>query len=209
MLKPRNPQEANLEALNVLVQEQLTEAAAVLAAFHTPEKLTQVVKAASVMAQALYGGQKIISCGNGGSHADAMHFAEELSGRFRENRPALAAMAVSDPTHLTCVGNDYGYDHVFSRAVEAWGKPGDVLLGISTSGNSANVLKAIEQAQKQGMRVVALTGKQGGAIAQVLRPDHDIEIRVEHNGYADRIQEVHIKVIHNLILLIEQQLFGQ
>lgn len=141
----------------------------------------------------------MISCGNGGSHCDAMHFAEELSGRYRDDRPALAAMAISDVSHITCVGNDYGFDHIFSRHVEGFGREGDVLLGISTSGNSKNILKAIEVAKARGVKVIALLGKDGGKMKGMA----DVEIIVPHFGYADRIQEIHIKVIHMLIHLVE------
>jgi D-sedoheptulose 7-phosphate isomerase len=130
---------------------------------------------------------------------DAMHFAEELSGRFREDRKALAAISISDPSHLSCVGNDYGYDFVFSRYLEALGNKGDVLLAISTSGNSANVLNAIAVAKEKGMVVIGLTGKDGGKMASLC----DVEIRAPHSSYADRAQEIHIKVIHSLIHYIE------
>jgi D-sedoheptulose 7-phosphate isomerase len=133
---------------------------------------------------------------------DAMHFAEELTGKFRDDRPAIAAISISDPSHLTCVGNDHGFEQVFARYVQAHGKRGDVLLAISTSGNSPNVLRAAEAAKKQGVKVVGLTGKDGGKLA----PLCDVEVRVPHNGYADRVQEVHIKVIHALIDHIEREL---
>jgi D-sedoheptulose 7-phosphate isomerase len=152
---------------------------------------------------ALQQGKKIIACGNGGSHCDAMHFAEELSGRYRENRPALAAMAISDPSHISCVSNDFGYNYVFSRFIEGLGNEGDVLFGISTSGNSANIIEAVKAAQTKGMAVVLLTGKDGGQLAAF---DNVFEIRVDHFGYADRIQEIHIKVIHILIQLIEKEM---
>ncbi len=182
----------------------LQEAQQVLATFlDKKENLQQIQKAADVMIEALSKGNKIISCGNGGSHCDAMHFAEELSGRYRENRKALAAIAVSDPSHISCVGNDYGFDYIFSRFVEGLGKEGDVLLGISTSGNSKNIIHAVESAKALGMEVVLLTGKDGGKLGLY---EHVTEIRVEHFGYADRIQEIHIKVIHILILLIEKGL---
>ena len=161
--------------------------------------IQSVEDAAALMISALAGGKKILSCGNGGSHCDAMHFAEELSGRYRENRPALAALAISDPSHISCVGNDYGFDFIFSRMVEALGSEGDVLLGISTSGNSGNIIQAVEAARKKGMKVVLLTGKDGGKLAGMA----DAEVRVPHFGYADRIQEIHIKVIHILIQQIE------
>ena len=143
-----------------------------------------------------------MSCGNGGSHCDAMHFAEELSGRYRNNRKALAAISISDASHITCVGNDYGFDFIFSRMVEALGQPGDVLLGISTSGNSKNVIEAVKAARQRGMQVVLLTGKDGGQLAGMA----DVEVRVPHFGYADRIQEIHIKATHIFIQLIESQL---
>ncbi len=187
--------------LHALIQRELTEAQTVLQNFLSDsENVTRIEAAARLMAGAIQAGHKLISCGNGGSHCDAMHFAEELSGRYRENRRALPAIAVSDPSHLSCVGNDYGFEFVFSRYVEALGQPGDVLLGISTSGNSANVLRAVEAARERGMKVVILSGKDGGKLAGLA----DVEIRVSHFGYADRVQEIHIKVIHALILLIEK-----
>lgn len=182
----------------------LQEAQKVLSTFLSDEKsLLQIQRAADVMVESLSKGNKIISCGNGGSHCDAMHFAEELSGRYRENRKALAAIAISDPSHISCVSNDFGYDVVFSRFIEGLGRSGDVLLGISTSGNSVNILNAVKSAQTIGMKVVLLTGKDGGKLGSL---DHVIEIRVAHEGYADRIQEIHIKVIHILIMLIEKGL---
>ena len=159
----------------------------------------KMMAAAELMADSIKDGGKVISCGNGGSMSDAMHFAEELTGRFRDDRRGLAAIAISDPTHITCVGNDYGFDYIFSRYIEAVGKPGDVILAISTSGNSANVINAVEAAKSKNMKVVALTGKSGGQLADMA----DIEIRAPHNGYSDRIQEIHIKVIHVLIQQIE------
>lgn len=135
---------------------------------------------------------------------DAMHFAEELSGRFRNDRPALPAMSISDPSHITCVANDYGFDSVFSRHLQAFGVNGDVLLAISTSGNSSNVIKAAQTAKEKGMVVIGLTGKNGGELASLC----DVEIRVSHNGFADRIQEVHIKIIHCLIHGVERELFA-
>jgi D-sedoheptulose 7-phosphate isomerase len=164
-----------------------------------PENWNKIEAAGNLMVQALNSGNKIISCGNGGSLCDAMHFAEELTGRFHKNRRPLPAIAISDPSHLTCVANDFGYDHIFSRVVEALGKPGDILLAISTSGNSQNVINAILSARQAGMKVVALTGNSGGLIGSLC----DVELRVEHNGYSDRIQEIHIKVIHSLVNFIE------
>jgi D-sedoheptulose 7-phosphate isomerase len=151
------------------------------------------------MVAALQQDKKIISCGNGGSLCDAMHFAEELTGRYRDNRKPLAAISISDPSHMACVGNDYGYEFVFSRYLEALGNEGDVLLGISTSGNSKNVLNAIEVAKRKGIKVVGLTGKDGGKMNGLC----DVEIRAPHSLYADRAQEIHIKCIHSLIDYIE------
>lgn len=186
-----------------LIEQELREAASVLDAFlSNAATRARIGDAASVMAASVSAGGKIISCGNGGSHCDAMHFAEELTGKYREPRKAIPAICISDPSHISCVGNDYGYDFVFSRYLEALGNRGDVLLAISTSGKSANVIKAAETARQRGMKVVALTGKDGGGLAALA----DVEIRVPHGGFADRIQEIHIKVIHILILLLEQKL---
>jgi D-sedoheptulose 7-phosphate isomerase len=134
-----------------------------------------------------------------------MHFAEELSGRYRHNRRALPAIAISDASHITCTANDFGFEFIFSRFVEGLGQAGDVLLGISTSGNSANVIRAVEAARAKNMKVVLLTGKDGGQMAGIA----DVEIRVPHFGYADRTQEIHIKIIHILILLIEQKISAE
>ncbi len=164
--------------------------------------MVKIADAGNLMVQSLSQGGKIISCGNGGSMCDAMHFAEELTGRFRENRKAIPALSISDPSHISCVGNDYGFDEIFSRYIDAIGNTGDVLLAISTSGNSKNVLKAVESAKKKQMKVVALTGKDGGALASIC----EVEIRAPFSKYADRAQEIHIKVIHSLIHYIEQNL---
>ena len=181
---------------------ELQEAQKVLNDFMaSSENINNIELAADLMANAIKSGSKIISCGNGGSHCDAMHFAEELSGRYRENRKSLAAIAISDVSHISCTGNDYGFDYIFSRFVEGLGNNGDVLLGISTSGNSKNIINAVNAAQEKGMRTVIFSGKDGGKLAGIA----DVEIRVPHFGYADRIQEIHIKVIHILIMLIEKK----
>ncbi|WGM07682.1 D-sedoheptulose 7-phosphate isomerase [Arsenophonus nasoniae] len=186
-----------------LICAELEEAAVILKNFlQNRENIEAIEQAAIMLANAFKMGGKVISCGNGGSHCDAMHFAEELTGRYRENRPGYPAIAISDVSHLSCVGNDFGYDYVFSRYVEAVGKEGDVLFALSTSGNSGNIIKAIAAARAKGMSVIILTGKEGGKMAGTA----DIEIRVPHFGYADRIQEIHIKVIHILIQLIEKEM---
>ncbi len=187
---------------NFIVQE-LMEAQHVLQKFLENEhQLSQIEKAAELMINCIQNGKKIISCGNGGSHCDAMHFAEELSGKYREHRKALPAIAISDPSHLSCVGNDYGYEFVFSRFIEGLGQEGDVLVGLSTSGNSVNVIRAVETAKAKKINTIILTGKDGGKLAGMA----DVEIIVPHFGYADRIQEIHIKIIHLFIALIEQGL---
>ncbi|ENM5742803.1 D-sedoheptulose 7-phosphate isomerase [Vibrio metoecus] len=186
-----------------LIRSELTEAADVLQKFLSDDhNLAQIEAAAKLIADSFKQGGKVLSCGNGGSHCDAMHFAEELTGRYRENRPGYPGIAISDPSHLSCVSNDFGYDYVFSRYVEAVGAKGDVLFGLSTSGNSGNILKAIEAAKAKGMKTIALTGKDGGKMAGLA----DVEIRVPHFGYADRIQEVHIKIIHIIIQLVEKEM---
>ncbi|MEC8335406.1 MAG: D-sedoheptulose 7-phosphate isomerase [Bacteroidota bacterium] len=157
-------------------------------------------RGADLLTGCLKGGHKIMSCGNGGSMCDAMHFAEELSGRYRDDRDPIAAMSLSDASVMSCIGNDYGFDRVFARQIEALGNPGDVLLAISTSGQSANVLEAARAAKERGIHVLALTGKDGGALALLA----DVEVKVPWSGYADRIQEMHIKCIHAWIDAIEQ-----
>lgn len=185
------------------IRAELNQAVDVLVRFIDDQNNIQAIQqAALLIADSFKQGGKVLSCGNGGSHCDAMHFAEELTGRYRDNRPAYPAIAISDVSHISCVGNDFGYDFIFSRYVEGVGKAGDVLLGISTSGNSTNVINAINVAKAKGMKVIALTGKDGGKINGLA----DIEIRVPHFGYADRVQEIHIKVIHILIMLIEKEM---
>lgn len=158
-----------------------------------------IALAGDAMIKSLKNKGKILSAGNGGSMCDAMHFAEELTGRFRNDRDAYPAVAISDPSHITCVANDYGFDHIFSRYILGMGQEGDVFLGISTSGNSANIINAIKEAKKKGIFVVGLTGKTGGEMAKLC----DIEIRIPWNKYSDRVQEIHIKIIHCLIQYIE------
>lgn len=185
------------------IKNHFEEAQKVLAEFlNNEDNFIRIESAGKIMTEAIRSGQKIISCGNGGSMCDAMHFAEELSGRYRDNRRALPALSISDPSHISCVGNDYGFDYIFSRYIEAVGQSGDVLLAISTSGNSGNVILAIEAAKAKNMKVVGLTGKDGGKLAQIC----DVEIRAPHSQYADRAQEIHIKVIHSLIDYIENNI---
>jgi len=182
------------------MKQHFIEASDVLNKFLSQEEnFVQLENAGKLMVDALKQNKKILSCGNGGSLCDAMHFAEELTGRYRDDRKPYAAIAISDVSHMACVGNDYRYEFVFSRYLEAVGQPGDVLLAISTSGNSKNVLKAIETAKQKGIKVVGLTGKDGGKMAGMC----DVEVRAPHTTYADRAQEIHIKCIHALIDYIE------
>lgn len=185
------------------ILRELKEASQVLEKFLSDDSnLNKIKSAADLITASLTNGGKVISCGNGGSHCDAMHFAEELTGRYRDSRKPLAAIAISDPGYISCVANDFGYEQVFSRFIEGLGNPGDCLLAISTSGNSENIIKAAKAAQGKNMKVIALTGNSGGKLASIA----NIEIRVPHQGYADRIQEIHIKIIHIIINLIEQQI---
>lgn len=167
-----------------------------------------IARAARLMADALLGGRKILSCGNGGSAGDAQHFSSEMLNRFERERPGLPAIALTtDTSTLTSIANDYAYDQIFSKQIKALGQGGDILLAISTSGNSANVQKAISAAHERDMTVIALTGRGGGQMATQLTGD-DIELRVPSDSTA-RTQEVHLLVIHCLCDLIDNQLFGE
>ena len=186
------------------IRASFVEAQKTLEAFlGDPAHLESVHRFAEAAAETLKTGGLLMSCGNGGSMCDAMHFAEEWTGRFRGNRAALPAMAFSDPSQLTCIANDFGYDEVFARSVEAYGKQGDLLVAISTSGNSPNIMKAVEMARSKGVRTVGLLGKGGGA----LKDKVDIPIIVPLATTSDRIQEVHIKVLHITIEAVERVMF--
>lgn len=162
-----------------------------------------ISRAGDLLAQALSDGGRVLSCGNGGSAADAQHFAAELIGRFEKEREALPAVALStDTSALTAISNDYGFERVFSRQVEGLGREGDILVAISTSGNSPNVVQAIEAAQSRQMRVIALTGRDGGAMRGQMR-ENDIELCVPSDSTA-RVQEVHILILHCLCDLTDQ-----
>jgi D-sedoheptulose 7-phosphate isomerase len=190
--------------MHEIVTAALNEASSALEALRANERAqTAIADAGRVLVAACSSRNRIFSCGNGGSMCDAMHFAEELSGRFRLDRPALAAVAISDPAHITCTGNDYGFDHVFSRYVEAHGREGDVLVAISTSGESRNVVLAANRAHALGLRVIALTGKVGSTLGRAA----DVEICTPAGTYSDRVQELHIKVVHILIELVERSMF--
>ena len=187
---------------NNYVAAHFEESLKVLQEFSVESNFAKIISAGELIVAGLKNGGKVISCGNGGSMSDAMHFAEELTGRYRNDRKAIPAIAISDPSYMSCVSNDYGYDFVFSRVLEAFGNSNDVLVAISTSGNSVNVLNAIQVAKSKGMKIIGLTGKDGGKMAGLC----DVEIRAPHSNYADRAQEIHIKVIHSLIDFIEKNI---
>ena len=183
----------------------LAEAAAVLDACRRDEALLAGCEAFSELLIAAYHARGIVyACGNGGSHCDAMHFAEELTGRYRDDRPALGALALGDASHTTCVSNDYGFAEIFSRQLSALGRSGDILLGLSTSGNSENVCRAFQVARERGIKTVALLGKGGGRLRQMA----DINIVVPAST-SDRIQEIHIKLLHTVIETVERELFPE
>jgi D-sedoheptulose 7-phosphate isomerase len=167
--------------------------------------LARIQQAAGLLIDTFTAKGHVYSCGNGGSMCDAMHFAEELTGRYRQDRAALGAAAMSDASHMSCVGNDYGYDHVFSRYLEAHGRPGDCLVALSTSGTSKNILQAARTAQSLGVKVIVLTGRPSPELEALSH----VTICTPAGQYADRVQELHIKVLHILIELIERHFFAQ
>ena len=180
-----------------------TEAGKVLNDFISdPGNLDLLEKAGIKIVESLKAGNKIITCGNGGSMSDAMHMAEELTGRFRDDRPPMPAIAISDPGFLTCTANDYGYEQVFSRFVQGVGNAGDVLVAISTSGNSPNIVRAVKTAREKQIVTIGLSGAGGGEMAEYC----DFIIRVPYSEHSDRIQEMHIKIIHSLIQYIEEKM---
>ena len=185
------------------IKDNLVEARKILDEFISDDKnIKNILEAGRIMVNAISNNKKIISCGNGGSMCDAMHFAEELTGLFRDERRSIPAISISDPSHLTCAANDYGFENIFSRYIEGVGQSGDVLLAISTSGDSQNVVNAAVTARTKNMTVIGLTGKEGGKLA----PLCDIEIRAPYTRYTDRTQEIHIKIIHSLIHYIESNI---
>jgi D-sedoheptulose 7-phosphate isomerase len=189
--------------LTELVRASALEAATCFEGFTRDDHgIAQIAEAGRLLADSLAHNGKVITCGNGGSMADAIHLAEELSGRFRSHRRALAALALSDAGYLTCVGNDYGYDQTFARGIEALGRPGDVLVAFSTSGNSQNVISAVHAANVRQMTTVAVTGNQGTALEQ----GASLTIVTPGGRWADRIQELHTFVVHALLEVIERAL---
>ncbi|WP_417662605.1 D-sedoheptulose 7-phosphate isomerase [Pseudomonas sp.] len=185
------------------IRNSLLEAQSALDNFINNEQTLQNIEdAAQMLVDSFEHKGKVFSCGNGGSMCDAMHFAEELTGRYRGNRPGIAAVSISDASHISCVANDFGYEYIFSRYIESHGREGDVLLAFSTSGKSPNVLNAVAAAKQLGVKVIGLTGKPGSKLEELA----DICICAPGGNYADRVQELHIKVVHILIELIERKL---
>lgn len=170
----------------------------------SPEQIEKCVRFSKMMVETYRQGGSVFSCGNGGSHCDAMHFAEELTGRYRKDRRPLGALALGDPSHTTCVSNDYGFEHIFSRQLEGLGRKGDLLIGLSTSGNSKNVIAAVEVAKAKGIKTVGLLGRDGGKLREMV----DLPIIIPATT-SDRIQEMHIKIIHTVIETVERELFPE
>ena len=168
------------------------------------ENILQTVNISELIARTFQNGGKILICGNGGSATDAMHFAEEFTGKFRKNRKALPVIALTDPSHITCVGNDFGFSEIFSRGVEAFGKKEDVLIGLSTSGNSENIIRAFQKAKEIGMKTISLLGKDGGKLKDFC--DYEFIIPAETS---DRIQELHMTILHVIIEGVERILFPE
>ena len=191
--------------MSSFIHSSLQEAHQALTTFiENEENVQSIQKAVDTFVGSFKGGGAVFSCGNGGSMCEALHFAEELTGRYRKDRAPLPATGISEAGHITCIANDFGFEHIFSRYIEAWGKKGDTLLAISTSGNSANVIKAVEVAKSKGMKVVGLLGKDGGKLKSMV----DVPLIVS-NPITDRVQEVHIKCIHIFIEGIERELFPE
>ena len=182
----------------------LTAFETVKAFVENEENIEKTEKIAQELAQAYKNGKKSLIAGNGGSNCDAMHFAEEFTGRFRNNRKALPSISISDSSHITCVGNDYGFDFIFAKGVEAFGQEGDFFFGISTSGNSKNIIEAVKSAKERNLKTVALLGKDGGKLKGVC--DYEFVIPGETS---DRIQEVHMMILHIIIEGVERILFPE
>jgi len=183
----------------------LEEAHATLSAFlANPEQLAKCERFSELLTATFREGGRLFTCGNGGSHCDAMHFAEEFTGRYRKDRAPLGALALGDPSHVTCVGNDYGFNEIFSRQLQGMARKGDLLVGLSTSGNSENVVRAFQVAREIGVKTVGLLGRDGGKLKGMA----DLAIVIPAQT-SDRIQEMHIKLIHTVIETVERQLFPQ
>ena len=186
------------------IHQSASEALKLTQEFFVPSNIALMEQAVSLFTHSFKNNGHVFSCGNGGSMCDSLHFAEELTGRYRKNRRPLPATGISEAGHITCVANDFGYDEIFSRYLEAWGQKNDTLLAISTSGQSKNIIKAVEVAKNKNMKVVGLLGKDGGVLKNMV----DVPLIVPHQ-ITDRIQEIHIKMIHMFIEGIERNLFPE
>ena len=187
-----------------LLNQGVDDAISAVQQLKSDQSLQFMMKSSEMIAETFNSGGKVIIAGNGGSLCDAMHFAEELTGFFREKRKALPAIALSEPGHITCTGNDLGFDYIFSRGVEAYGRPGDIFVGLTTSGNSPNIVNAIAQAKSQNLKTIAFLGKDGGK----LKGEADVELIIGGFKTSDRIQEAHMAAIHLIIELVENRLFA-
>ncbi|QCI21556.1 D-sedoheptulose 7-phosphate isomerase [Buchnera aphidicola (Hyadaphis tataricae)] len=188
-----------------IIVSELNQASELLKKFlKNKQQINKIEDAAMLITESFKQGKKVISCGNGGSNCDAAHFSEELTGLYREKRTGYPALSISDISYMSSIGNDFGYEQVFSRFIQSVGSSGDVLLAISTSGNSLNIIEAIKEAKKKNIKTILLTGNNGGQAKKLKLSD--IEICVPYNGYSDRIQEIHIKIIHIIILIIENEM---
>lgn len=186
------------------IQSAVDEVVKAARLLELPESIAFIEKAAEKISDCYRQGGKILIAGNGGSLCDAMHFAEELTGQFRQKRAALPAIAIADPAHMSCVANDMGYDEVFARAIEAFGKEGDLFIALTTSGNSPNLVKAFSQAKARGLGTIAFLGKTGGKLKGMA----DLEWIVSGFAFSDRIQEAHMAAIHIIIEMVEEHLFA-
>lgn len=186
------------------IEDSIEEAARAIEFLKRPESIEFIHQVVGAITACFKAGGKLLIAGNGGSLCDAMHFAEELTGLYRHRRKALPAIALSEPGHLTCIGNDLGYEYVFSRAIEALGKKGDIFIALTTSGNSSNLVHAVPVAKALGLTTISFLGKTGGA----LKGESDYEWIVEGFPYSDRVQEAHMTAIHIIIEAVEKELFG-
>lgn len=185
------------------LEESISQSIQAIQQLEQPHNIRFIEKAAVMLADCFRRGNKVLIAGNGGSLCDGAHFAEELTGLFRNYRAALPAISLSEPGHITCVGNDLGFEWIFARSIEAYGKEGDIFVGLTTSGNSSNIIKAFESAQKLGLKTLAFLGKGGGSLKGVA----DLELSIEGFTTSDRIQEAHMASIHIIIEMVEHLLF--
>jgi D-sedoheptulose 7-phosphate isomerase len=203
--KVNNIVKTNAELMKSYISNSIEEAIQAIAQLKQPHGLEFIEKAGEMVADAFAQGNKILTAGNGGSLCDAAHLAEEFTGLFRKFRPALPAIVLSDPGHITCTGNDLGFEFIFSRGLEAFGKPNDIFIGLTTSGNSLNMVNAFTAAKKMGLKTISFLGKGGGKLKGVA----DLELCINGFPTSDRIQEVHMAALHMIIEIVEYRLFPE